>query len=128
MAERGYTGGMRRSTLLLLVSLAAFAQNGSHVAVVQWTDTLNPAGTTYNVYRQNAACPPTPPTSTAGFTELTNAPVSGLLYSDSTVTAGTWSYVVTANVNGVQTGPSPCGQGTVPAAGVPPQSITVTIK
>ena len=113
---------------LLFVAGVCGAQNApAHTAVVQWTDTLNPAGTVYNVYRQNAGCPNVPPTSTAGFT-LTAPGVNGLSYVDPTVTSGTYSYVVTAIVNGAETGPSPCGQGTVPVGGVPPQGISVTIK
>jgi hypothetical protein len=115
--------------LSLLLAVSAIAQNTpAHTAVVQWTDTLNPAGTAYNVYRMAGACPLTPPTSTGGFAQLNNAPVGGMIYVDASVVAGTYAYVVTAVVAGVETGPSPCGQGTIPVGGVPPQSITVTIK
>ena len=46
----------------------------------------------------------------------------------SSIVSGTYSYLVTAVVGGVETAPSPCGQGTVPIAGVPPQSIKIAIK
>src|ERR1700722_1839296 len=120
-----------RSILLAaLLAVVALGQNTpAHSAIVTWTDTLNPTGTTYNVYRAAGACPATPPTSTTGFTKLNpNAAASGLTYVDSSIVSGTYSYLVTAVVGGVETAPSPCGQGTVPIAGVPPQSIKIAIK
>lgn len=32
----------------------------THQAALSWTDTVNPAGTRYNVYRSSPACPPAP--------------------------------------------------------------------
>ena len=121
---------MKRLALLFLLAASCMAQTNS--AVVTWTDTLNPPGTPYNVYRLAGTCPPAPVTSTAGFTVLNNTPITGMTLVDSAINPNTtYAWVVTAIVNGAETAPSPCGQGTVPPPpkpGVPPQSITIIIK
>src|SRR5579859_3304505 len=52
----------------------------THTVKITWTDTINPAGTTYNVYRAAAACSTTPTLAklTSGLTTMT--------YTDSAVT------------------------------------------
>jgi hypothetical protein len=94
--------------LLVLAGLALGQVGLLHSISLAWTDPNNPAGTTYNVYRQNSGCPTTQPVSTSGFTKLNASPVSTLTFSDSPVVVGTtYCYIVTAVSAGAESGPSP---------------------
>ena len=115
---------------LLLSALFCFfsplaGQNGpagcpisQHCALLQWMDTLNPSGTTYNAYRMSGVCPPSQPVSTSGFTELNGSPVVSMTYTDMTVTGGgIYCYVVTAVYMGVESAPSSDVQASIPNVG-----------
>lgn len=80
--------------LIFLLAGSLYAQ---HSVSLFWTDTQNPAGTTYNVYRMTNICPLTQPTNTAGFTKLTATPVSSMSFVDASVLPSTtYCYVVTS--------------------------------
>lgn len=118
-------------TLVLLLGLAAacYAQSG-HSVTLSWTDSQNPAGTTYNVWRASGACPATAPTSTppTGFTQLNTAPVTATTYLDTAVTAGdTYCYVVTAVGPNGQSAPSNTAGVGVPAA-FPVSGVTAVAR
>lgn len=127
---------MQRLFAFLAVSGLAMAQAGHSVTVAD-TDSLNPAGTTYNIWRASGSCPSLAPTSTppAGFTLLTATPIAGtgsapiaISYVDSAVTGGnTYAYVITAVTPNGQSVPSPCSQVTAPA-GFPVPAPTLTAK
>lgn len=109
---------MKTLALFAIFSAALFAQS-NHSATLTWSDTTNPAGTTYNVYRATGAC-------AAGLTFTDIAPgVAVKTYVDSTVTPGVYCYQVTAVLNGVESAPS--NQAGAP---VPPNapSLTVVVK
>ena len=119
-------------TLLLLIFLAAFpvmAQTQSHYVTLTWTDTANPTGTQYNVYRLTGTCPVTPPTlsSLEGFTVLNATPLTVLTYKDSAVTGGTsYCYFTTAVSGTNQSAPSNTVPGTVPTLFAPFIQVTVS--
>jgi hypothetical protein len=61
----------------------------SHYITISWTDNVNPAGTTYNIYRATGSC-------AASFTQIQSG-VGVLSYNDSPITyPGTYCYYVTA--------------------------------
>jgi hypothetical protein len=116
----------------LLVSLAipafALAQTQTHSATLTWTDTLNPSGTTYNVWRLTGTCPTTAPTSTppTGFTQINTSAITLKTYQDTAVTGGsTYCYVITAVNSGGQSAPSSDIPATIPTL-YPPTNLTVT--
>jgi hypothetical protein len=83
-------------------------------AVLSWTASTT-AGSTVNVYRcAGAGCTPT---------KLTTGVVAAGPYTDTTVTAGAYSYYVTAVVNGAESGPS--NTATVTISPNPPTGLTV---
>lgn len=117
--------------VLLALTLFQFISTGvaqtAHTVTLTWTDPNNPAGTQYNIYRQTAGCPATAPTTTAGFTKLNVAPVTGLTFADSPVLVGTvYCYVVTATNGAVESGPSPdVGATPLPFS---PVTLQITVK
>lgn len=63
-----------------------------HVATLNWVDTVNPGGSTYNIYRATGSCPA--PT----FTKIASS-VPGFTYADPTVAPQTgYCYQITAIV------------------------------
>lgn len=82
---------------------------GTHCALLTWTDTLNPTGTTYNVYRATGLCSGTPT-----FAKIATA-VAALTYTDKTVTTGNYCFGVTATLNGIESAMSPTVLAPVPA-------------
>lgn len=117
---------MLKSLAILAASAATlFAQ--THSATLIWSDTANPAGTTYNAYRLNGTCPSIPPTNTSGFTKLNTSPVTPKTYADTTVVGGaTYCYVVTAANATSESGPSAPAQAPIPSLFVPVM-IQITI-
>jgi len=88
--------------------------------MLTWTDTQNPTGTTYNVYRAPGLCSGTP-----AFVKLASG-VTSLTFADATITVGPWCYQVTASVSNIEGPPSPQASATVgPFA---PGQILITIK
>ena len=115
---------MKRIIPLVAFAAAAFAQ--SHSATLTWTDTANPSGTQYNVYRLTGQCPATEPTTTSGFTLLNAAPLAPMLYKDSTVAGGsTYCYVLVAVNSTTQSVPSGDAQAVVPGLFPPTMLQTV---
>lgn len=106
------------AALSLAFVLSAHAQT-QHKVLVTWTDTVNPSGTTYNVYRASAACA-TNPTLTklaSGLTVMT--------YTDSAVTNGsTYCYAVTAVGPGGESADSNEASAAIIA---PPSAVTITV-
>lgn len=109
---------------LLLLAASAFAQ--SHSVTLTWADTLNPPGTTYNIYRQLGPCPATPPTTTAGFTKINPASVTVKTYTDTTVLGGqVYCYIGTSANTTSESGPSNSAGATVPGT-FPPSMFQIT--
>jgi len=98
---------------------AAHAQT-THKVTLTWTDTLNPAGTTYTVSRATGLCTGTPVFSTlaSGLTALT--------YVDSTVTPGNYCYEVEATAGGVLSAPSNMALAPVPSFA--PTGLNVAVQ
>lgn len=105
--------------IALILALPLSAQTPLSVSLA-WMDLLNPAGTTYNVYRAPTAC-----TGTPAYVKLTAAPITPLAYSDTSATSGTYCYYVTAVVSGVESAPSVTAQASLPFA---PTGTTGTPK
>jgi len=108
---------------LLLFSAVAFAQQSQgHEAVLTWVDSVNPAGTTYNLWRFTGTCPKPRPLTTppAGFTQVNTQPITAMNYADTTVgSATTYCYVLTAVApDGNQSAPSGEAQATIPEANI----------
>jgi hypothetical protein len=114
---------MKTAILILLASVAAFAQTGRTVDL-SWglSPTLGVTGS--NVYRLSAACPST--VTLAAFTKLnaTPIPIATRTYSD-TVPIGTYCYVVTATGAGLESAPS--NTASAVATPAPPPGLTVNI-
>jgi len=95
---------------LLVLTPAAFGQAAdTHSVTLNWEDTLNPAGTTYSVYRVTGLCSGTP-----AFSKLANA-VTAKTYIDLTVTPGNYCYQVTATSGGIESAPSNTALAPVPS-------------
>jgi hypothetical protein len=67
----------------------------AHSAVLTWVDSLD-AGSTYNIYRSQ--------TSGLYTTPLNTSPIAAGLttYTDSSITIGTYFYIATAVLNGLE--------------------------
>lgn len=104
---------------LFLFGTSAFAQT-THKAVLTWTDTLNPTGTTYNIYRAPGLCSGTPV-----FAKLASG-VTALTYTDSTVTTGNYCFTVTATFSGVESAQASPALAPVPA--FPPSGLSVVVQ
>jgi len=89
--------GAAMSKLLLLF---AFFKPAPHTVTLSWNASLS--GGTVNVYRAPASCATNPYYSRIALDVVSTGP-----YSDS-VSAGTYSYYVTAEVNGLESVPSNC--------------------
>jgi hypothetical protein len=107
--------------LLALFSVVAFAQAKS--AILTWTDAINPAGTTYNVYRAPGPCVSTP---APVFAKIASA-VPAKTYTDPALALGTYCYRVTAFGGGLESDPSTAVGAAVPPATPGGLSITVTV-
>ena len=92
---------MRLLAALFLFTGLAIAQATAHSVTLTWTDGVNPAGTTYNVYRASGQC-----AVNAVFTRLATA-LTVLTFTDSTPTQGVWCYMETAVINGSESQPGP---------------------
>jgi len=100
----------------LLLPILAMA---AHSVLVTITDTTNPAGTTYNVYRGTGACSSSLTLSKLGST-------STKTYTDATVQSGnTYCYAATAvNTAGDESAQSPEAPATLAAL---PAAVTITV-
>lgn len=108
--------------VLLLCSLATFAQTPTHSATLTWSDTPAQiqAGATYNIYRSTGMCSGTPT-----FSKLASG-VTVLTYVDTTVQPGDYCYEVTATLNGMESAPSNTALAAVPS--FPPATLAVSVK
>jgi hypothetical protein len=95
----------------ILFAIPANAQV-AHSASLSWSAPADAvAGSTYNVYRVNAACPAAAP-GTLTWTKLTGTSVAGLTYTDNALTVGQWCYYVTQVQSAVESAPSNPAGGT----------------
>jgi hypothetical protein len=104
--------------VLLFASVAHAEQ--THSVTMVWGDTLNPAGTTYSVYRAPGLCSGTPT-----FAKLATA-LAVKTYEDTTVTPGNYCYTVTATFQGMESANSPTAAAAVPS--FPPSALSVVVK
>ena len=120
---------MRRLIFAFLFAAAAIAQTPVHYVQLAWMDTVNPAGTLYQVYRMTGACPAAPVIASPppGFTLLTTTAIPATSYTDSTVAGGAtycWAFV-SVTASGGESAPSGTVQVTVPTL-FPPQMPAAT--
>jgi hypothetical protein len=110
---------MNKALLIIALVCPAFAQSATRQVVLTWEDLLNPAGTTYSIYRANGQC-----ATATGFTRL----ASGATLKTHTDTAnpGQYCYYVTATQNGAESDPSLPAEAKVKPA--PPTKLTVTVN
>jgi hypothetical protein len=77
--------------------------NNPHQVTLTWTDSINPSGTTYNVYRTAGTTGPT--VSCTSFTRLNSNPVAALTYTDTTVVSGNFYCWEVRAINSSSIGP-----------------------
>jgi hypothetical protein len=109
---------LKAAVLLLALAFPAFAQ--THQAVLSWTDTLNPTGTTYTILRSPGMCSGTPSFS------IIASGVTAMTYTDTTVTPGNYCYEVEATSGGVLSAPSNTALAPIPAFA--PTGLAVTVQ
>lgn len=102
---------------LMFIPAQVKAQTG-HSVVATWTASSD-AGSAYNIYRASGACPAS---GTAGFSKVGSTAVGVLTFNDTTVTAGSFCYYVTATLAGAESKPS-----NLAPASVLPGSVVVTV-
>lgn len=110
---------MKRLVISALI-FALFALGQTHKVTLTWTDTLNPAGTTYSVYRATGLCSGSPSYSKIATALTTKS------YDDTTVIAGNYCFYVTAVATGVESGPSNTALAPVPAFA--PSGLSITVQ
>ena len=92
-----------------------------HSVTLTWDDTLNPSGTTYNIYRAVGLCSGAP-----AFSKIAAA-IATKTYTDTSVTSGDYCYEVTATLNGTESAPSNTALAPVPFLPVPAPTSSLTI-
>src|SRR4051812_7937256 len=94
---------------VILLALLAKPQPQPHSVTLSWMDTINPVGTTYNVYRAYGKCPATTPV----YTRI--AVVDGKSYVDLNVSVGSsYCYAVTASNSSGESSYTPWVDATIP--------------
>ena len=107
---------MKLLPVVLFVS-AAFGQNPP---ILTWKDTINPAATTYTVYRAPTPCSPTPPIYAA-----IGAGITSKSFTDaSPLSPGTYAYAVSATVGKREGAKSVCVEISIPA---PPTDLLIAL-
>jgi len=107
--------------LLILFALPLFAAaQTTHSVTLAWTDALNPAGTTYSVYRAVGLCSGSPT-----FSKIASA-LAVKTFQDTTVTAGNYCYAVSATASGMESAQSNTALAPVPSFA--PQGLSVTVQ
>ena len=91
---------MKKITSLFFLASGMMLGQTVHSVTLTWTDTLNPAGTTYSIYRAPGMCSGSPV-----FAKLAAA-IAVKSYKDDTVTPGNYCYQATATLNGMESAPS----------------------
>jgi hypothetical protein len=108
-----------RALLLLILTVVAWAQ-AAHKVTLTWQDLLNPAGTTYSIYRATGLCSGTP-----AFSKIASA-LTAKTYDDTTVQPGNYCYVGTATLNGMESAQSNTALAPVPSFA--PTGLQVTVQ
>ena len=88
---------MRLALLITLAAISLSAQTWNSTVRVSWKDTVNPAGTTYNIYRAPGSCAGTP-----AFAKLNQSPVTEKTYEDNVPTPGVYCYMARAFSGGLE--------------------------
>jgi fibronectin type 3 domain-containing protein len=109
--------------VLVFVTFVVLANaQSTHSVVLSWTDTTNPAGTTYSIYRVAGLCSGTPT-----FNKLATA-LTTKTYTDSTVVPGNYCYQATAtSQSGVESAPSNSVNPSVPTFAPTNLTFSVTV-
>jgi hypothetical protein len=106
--------------VIVFLAVSALAAQTTHSVTLTWADSLNPAGTTYSVYRATGLCSGTPVFSkiATGLTAKT--------FQDTTVVPGNYCFAVTAVANGVESAQSNSVNPSVPAFA--PSALSFTVQ
>jgi hypothetical protein len=105
---------------LLILTVAGMAQT-TRTVTLSWTDTVNPVGTTYSVYRASGPCSGTPT-----FTKINVSPITAKTYQDTGLTPGQYCYAATATFNAEESVQSAAaGARVTPFA---PSGVSVTVQ
>jgi fibronectin type 3 domain-containing protein len=104
-------------SVLILNAVSTLAQS-THSVTLNWTPGAD--GGTITVYRAGAACSTNPTFSAIKSGVTVNS------YVDTAVTAGTYCYKVTANLNGAESVPS--NTANAPVLPQPASTLTVTVQ
>jgi len=79
----------------ILFAALLMARPPQHSVTLNWQDSINPAGTTYNVYKATGAC-----SSASAFAKLNTSPIVTKSYVDANVSANTaYCYAATSYVS-----------------------------
>lgn len=108
-----------RKLSLILFGVVALAQSATRQVVLTWEDTLNPAGTTYSIYRANGQS-----ATATGFVRLVSG-VTLKTYTDA-ANPGQYCYYATATLAGVESDPSINAEAKVKPN--PPQKFTLIVN
>lgn len=106
--------------LVILFALALQGQVTTRTVTLSWADTVNPAGTTYSVYRAPGLCSGTPTFAkiATGLTVKT--------YQDTPIAPGTYCYAATATLSGIESAQSTSVGATVTP--FPPGGLSVVVQ
>lgn len=106
----------------LLLASVALAQTPRNVTLT-WTDSTNPAGTGYNVYRAVGSCAGSP-----ALVKVTATPLTAKTYTDSAISGGnTYCYAVTAVNATLESAKSQTAAAVVIPDLAPPTGLTTTV-
>lgn len=86
-----------RTTVFCSLTFACALAAQVRTVTLTWNDDVNPAGTTYNVYRATGVCAGSPT-----FTRVNSTPIATKTYVDSGVAPGNYCYVVRAAAAGLE--------------------------
>ena len=106
--------------LLLFLFALTLGGQSTRTVTLTWVDTVNPATTTYSVYRATGLCSGVPSFSiiATGLTVKT--------FQDSAVPPGNYCYTATATMNGIESAQAaPVGTAVTPFA---PTGLSITIN
>jgi hypothetical protein len=109
---------VKRLWVLLCFIVFGVSAQTVHKVLIAWTDTVNPSGTTYTIYRASATCSTNPT-----LTKLASG-ITASTYTDSSVSAGNFCYAVTANGPGGESAFSNEAPAVIVA---PPSTVTITV-
>jgi hypothetical protein len=117
---------LKKAVMVLALFAAVPVMAKAHSVSLGFTKSTDDTGATgqgYTAWRSTGSCPASV-TSTTGFTSLNTTLFTGATFTDSTVTPGTYCYIVTFTASSASSVPSNAVAATIlPAA---PTSVTVT--